>query len=203
MKKYFDLMNDILIKNDGIITRNDIKKFSISSSYFSKFIKENNLLKIKEGEYVTEDFVIDDYYLLQKRYPKAIYSGYSALYLNKLIDRIPDYLEVTMLKGNNIRKDSFNFEIKIHIENNDEIFNIGNCYIKDDFGNDILTFSKEKIIVEMIRKKDSYDSEIYIKTLKNYLSSKDKNLEFLFKYARERKIENKVYDIMELLAYEN
>ena len=55
----------------------------------------------------------------------------------------------------------------------------------------------------MIRKRDEYDSELFLKTLKTFLKGTDKQMNFLFEYARMRKIEEKVYRILEAMDYGN
>ena len=71
------------------------------------------------------------------------------------------------------------------------------------FGNKVTCFSKEKMIVEMIRKRKDYDSELFLKAVKTFLKGKDKDMDFLFRYARKRKIEEKVYQILEAIDYED
>ena len=55
----------------------------------------------------------------------------------------------------------------------------------------------------MIRKRNDYDSELFLKAVKSFLKGKDKDLDFLFQYARMRKIEEKVYQVLETMDYEN
>ena len=80
---------------------------------------------------------------------------------------------------------------------------MGNVNSKTIFGNIVTCFSKEKMVVEMIRKRDEYDSELLLKALKTFLKGTDKHMDFLFEYARMRKIEEKVYRILEAMDYEN
>ncbi len=88
-----------------------------------------------------------------------------------------------------------------HIENKDELFYSGNDNAKTMFGNSVTCFSKEKMVVEMIRKRNDYDSELFLKAVKTFLRGKDKEMVFLFKYSRMRKIEEKVYAILEAMDY--
>lgn len=49
------------------------------------------------------------------------------------------------------------------------------------------------MIVERIRKRKDYDSELFLKAVKTFLKGKDKDMDFLFPYAKKRKIEEKAY----------
>ena len=200
MKNYQEKMNEILVQNNGIISRKEVIEKGIASNYFTKFIKEKGLIKINKSEYIEESYFKDDCYSLQRRFPKVVFSGYSALYFHKLIDFMPKNTEITISKNYRIKKEFLNSDVKVHIENNDDFFNIGNIYITNDYGNELYVYSKEKVIVEMIRKREQYDEKCYIKALKNFLNSRDKDFELLFEYAKLRNIEKKVYEIFELLA---
>lgn len=59
------------------------------------------------------------------------------------------------------------------------------------------------MIVEMVRKRKDYDSELFLKAVKTFLKGKDKDVDFLFQYARKRKIKEKVYPMLEAMDYED
>ena len=127
----------------------------------------------------------------------------TALYLLGLTDRIPESIEFTIPKGYRVRKESVGPNAICHIENNDELFHLGNVSAKTMFGNSVTCFSKEKLVVESRRKRVDYDSELFLKAVKTFLKGKDKEMALLFKYARMRKIEEKVYTILEAMDYKN
>ena len=52
-------------------------------------------------------------------------------------------------------------------------------------------------------KEGDYDSELFLKAEKTFLSGKNKDMDFLFKYTRMRKMEEKVYWILEAVDYED
>ena len=81
----YSKIEKIFIKNGGFITREDLEKKNIPSWFLSDFIRKNNLIKIAPGFYVDKNYLFDDYYILQRRYPKYIFSGISALYIHGLI----------------------------------------------------------------------------------------------------------------------
>ena len=59
------------------------------------------------------------------------------------------------------------------------------------------------MIIEMIRKRDEYDSELFLKAVKTFLRKNDNDMDFLFEYAKLRNIEEKVYQVLEIMDYEN
>ena len=84
----FHKLENILKSNKGYITREDVDKNNIPSWFLSDFVRRKGLEKIAPGFYANEAYIVDDYYILQKRYPKYIYTGMSALYLLSLTDKI-------------------------------------------------------------------------------------------------------------------
>lgn len=69
-----------IFKEKNYITRKDIDSYNIPSWFLTDFVRKNGLIKIAPGIYAGADFIIDDYFLLQKRYPKYVFSGISSLY---------------------------------------------------------------------------------------------------------------------------
>ena len=58
---------------------------------------------------------------------------------------------------------------------------------------------ENELLVEIIRKQSDYDSETFIKAIKSFLKRKDKDMNFLFEYARLRKMDKKVFEILEIV----
>lgn len=199
--------NEIIKKmmeiGDGSVSRKDVIAKGISPASFLRFVQANGLIKIRQGVYGKADGTVDTLFQLQKQYPKVVYSGATALFILGLTDRFPEVIEFTIPKGYRVRKENLDENVVYHIENNVNLFLLGNVFVETMYGNEICCFSKEKMVVEMIRKRDDYDSELFLKSIKTFLKGKDKNMEFLFRYSRMRKIEDKVYQILEALNYKN
>lgn len=203
MNQNFNKLDKLMEIGDGSISRKDALANGVPPATFTRYVRLNQLVKIRRGVYAKTEGAVDDLYQFQRRYPKIVYSGITALYLLGLTDRIPDLMEFTVVKGCRVRKESVGSQAICHIENNAELFGMGNVNSKTIFGNTVTCFSKEKMVVEMIRKRDEYDSELFLKALKTFLKGTDKHMDFLFEYARMRKIEEKAYRILEVMDYEN
>lgn len=203
MNQNFNKLDKLMEIGDGSISRKDALANDVPPATFTRYVRLNQLVKIRRGVYAKTEGAVDDLYQFQRRYPKIVYSGITALYLLGLTDRIPDLMEFTVVKGYRVRKESVGSQAICHIENNAELFGMGNVNSKTIFGNTVTCFSKEKMVVEMIQKRDEYDSELFLKALKTFLKGTDKHMDFLFEYARMRKIEEKAYRILEVMDYEN
>ncbi len=202
MNQNYNTLIKIIESGDGSISRKDAMANGIPPATFARYVSSNHLVKIRRGVYA-KDGAVDDLFQLQRRYPGIVYSGLTALYLLGLTDRIPDSIEFTIPKGCRVRKNSIGVNAICHIENNAELFHLGNVNTQTMFGNEVICYSREKMIVEMIRKRDDYDSELFLKAVRTFLKGKVRDMGFLFRYARMRKMEEKVYQILEAMDYED
>ena len=202
MNQNYETLERMMETGDGSVSRKEAIANGIPPATFARYVNSNRLVRIRRGVYA-KNGAVDELFQLQRRYPKVVYSRMTALYLLGLTDRIPDSIEFTIPKGYRVRKGSVGDDAVCHIENNEELFDLGNVSAETMFGNSVTCFSKEKMVVEMIRKRDDYDSELFLKAVKTFLRGKGKDMELLFKYARMRKMEEKVYRILEAMDYEN
>ena len=202
MNQNYETLERMMETGDGSVSRKDAIANGVPPAAFARYVSSNNLVRIRRGVYA-KDRAVDELFQLQTRYPRIVYSGMTALYLLGLTDRIPDSIEFTIPKGYRVRKGSVGDDAVCHIENNVNLFDLGNVSAETMFGNSVTCFSKEKMVVDMIRKRDDYDSELFLKAVKTFLKGKDKDMDFLFRYARMRKVEEKVYRILEAMDYED
>ena len=194
----YSKLDRIFKTNGGYITREDIDNANIPSWFLSDFVKKNNLNKIAPGFYANDNFIVDDYLILQRRYPKYIYAGLSALYLLGLTDKIPTNIEVSAPQNYHPSRSKVDSLI-IHKLSNSNIYELGIKEVKTMFGNIVKTYDEERTICDVIKYRDKYDSETFNKAIKYYIRTINNQFK-LFKYARELGVEKKVYEVMELVA---
>ena len=183
--------------NGGYITREDIDNANIPSWFLSDFVRKNNLIKIAPGYYASESYFADYYFILQRRYPKYIFSDMTALYMHHLTDKIPVNIEVVAPQGYNPSRNKID-NLSIRKISNIEIYNLGIVEVDTIFGNKVRTYDEERTICDIIKYRDKYDGETFIKAIKFYVR-RTNNQTKLFEYARIMKIEKKVFEIMEVV----
>ena len=194
----YSQLEKIFKTNGGYITREDVNNANISSWFLSDFVKRNNLSKIAPGFYANDNYIIDNYYIIQKRYPKYIFSGLSALYLLGLTDKIPTDIEVSSPQNYHPSRNKIALII-IHKLSNKKVYELGIKEVKTMFGNIVKTYDEERTICDVIKYRDKYDGETFIKAIKFYVRTIN-NQSKLFKYAKELGIEKKVYEVMEVVT---
>ena len=193
----YSKIDSIFINNGGYITREDIDNANIPSWFLSDYVKRNKLVKVAPGFYSNESYFIDNYFVLQRRYPKYIYSGMTSLYLHHLTDKIPVDIEVAAPQGYNPSRNKVD-NLSIRKISNNSIYNLGITEIENNLGHIVKVYDQERTICDLIKYRDKYDGETFIKAIKFYMR-KTNNQNKLFEYARILKIEKKVFEIMEII----
>jgi predicted transcriptional regulator of viral defense system len=184
--------------NNGYITNKAAQEAGITSFFITKFVRENKLEKIDRGFYAHSSWPIDEYLVFQKRYPRYIYSFYSALFLHGLTDKLVSEKEVTAPNGYHPYRQK-PVGTAIHIERDIEIFEMGIIEVKTMYGNRVRAYDIEKTICDLVKNRDKIDSETFVKAMRNYAARKEKNGVVLMKYAKALGIEKEVFEIMEII----
>ncbi len=195
--KILKMFND----NKGCLSRKEIDSAKIPSWFLYDFVKKNNLNKVAPGFYASDDFIVDDYFILQKRFPKYVFSGMSALYLHHLTDKIPAFIYVSAPLGYNPSREK-NEILIVHWIKDADIYNMGIVKARTIFGNEVFVYDRERTICDLVKYRDKYDGETFVKAIKTYAKEKPNQIKLL-EYAKAMKIEKKMFEIMEILMNEN
>ncbi len=194
---YSHILNKILESNEGQLTFSEASAAGIPKDAFYRYVKEKGLVKHGRGFYLSEDAFPDEFALLQARFPKAIFSYDTALFLHGMSEREPIPLSVSVDSGYNsptLREQG----VHIHYVK-PEWYGLGICDVKTPDGNIVKAYDKERTICDLIRKKDSVDVTEFNYALKTYATSKDKSLARLSEYARTMNMESRVWEAMGVL----
>lgn len=95
-------INELLqASTDGTITTAQVTKAGLHRSVLQKLVDCGELYRYGRGLYVKSGAWEDDFYLLQRKYERGIYSHDTALYLLGYSDRTPAKYTMTFPKGYN------------------------------------------------------------------------------------------------------
>ena len=93
---YFEMLDDLLREQNGILRTSDALAHGITKSQFYDYVNSAKLEKAAHGIYVSADMLTDELYLLQAQFPRAVFSHEAALYLHDLSEYEPIPLTVTV-----------------------------------------------------------------------------------------------------------
>ena len=163
-----DILESLIEKDNGYLITSKAVELGVSKPSVSKYVREHDMEKVAHGIYILDNVWPDELFVLQQRNKNIIYSGETALYLHGLIDREYSHICFTVPTGYNathIKKK--NKEVRYA---NPEILDMGTCEIPSSSSN-------------LIKDRKKYEIQLYQTAIKEYMSSKEKNLSRLIEYA--------------------
>ena len=195
-----ETLKEIAGKNGGMITTSQIEKAGISRVLIPTFIDEGILIKEARGIYYYADEFPDDLQIIQANNPRVVYSYGTALYLWDMSDRPPHVWDVSVPQGFNatrLKKDNQN--IRLHYTNADK-WNVGITETLSPGGNKVRLYDKERCIIDLIKRKDKIDKQLYLQALREYFNDRANDHSQLIRYAKIFHIERPVRDYMDILT---
>lgn len=198
--RYGDMMNLLTQINELAQANNGILTFSqmINNNFSRREIKqleENQIIeRISKGIYLHKDYLKDTFKINQLENSNFIYSHETAAYLHGLTDRFPRQYSITTYSGYHLRKSN---EFNVFYTKKENL-NIGVIEIKDNAGNLIKTYDKEKTICDLIKNKKRIELQVYTESIQNYFKGKV-NLNKISEYAKILNITDEVFLIINLM----
>jgi predicted transcriptional regulator of viral defense system len=190
-------IRELLKGQNGILLTSDLTKHEIPRTYLSILEKNGEVQRISRGVYSDTNHIIDEMVSIQARYKRAIFSHETALYLLELTDRTPLFYSVTAPSGYNATSLKAN-GVKVYFVNRG-LYELGLITMKSPHGNDINTFNLERTICDVLRNRNQIDVQFVNESLKRYVAKKEKNIDLLYHYARQFRIQKIVRQIIEVL----
>lgn len=193
----FEKILNFIKENKGIISTAEIVKLGIDKKYLSIMTQKGLIERSSRGVYVLPDVIEDEFYSINVRCRKGIFSHDTALFLHDLSDRSPLTFSMTLPKGYNpsslkdLSLEFFYVNLELH--------DLGKITVLSPHGKEITTYDMERTICDVVRCKNRMDIQIFTDALKRYPRRKDKNLSTLMRYAQKLKIEQKMREYMEVL----
>ncbi|MCI9325980.1 MAG: abortive phage infection protein [Lachnospiraceae bacterium] len=182
--------------SNGTITARQVTKSGIHRSVLQELVKDGELYRYGRGIYVRSDMWEDEFYLLQCRYGRGIYSHDTALYLLGYSDRTPAKYTMTFPKGYNTPSLKLeNIIVKRVVPDN---YSFGTVEIDSPCGNLVKVYGVERSLCDIVRGSGS-DIQVVKEAMKRYAASKEKDIHRLMKYAEQLRVRPKILHYIEVL----
>ena len=167
-------------------------KEKLKSDYqIQKAVSNKEYFKIENGLYSDIEFV-NPLEIICKKYPDAVFTSDSAYYYYDLTDVIPDYFYLAT-KRTNTRINDKNVK-QIFIPN--DLFEFGKTQIEIE-NIRISIYDEERMLVELIRKKNIIPFDYYKEIISNYRKRTDKlDIYKIQEYISYYKNELSLYDTL-------
>ena len=192
-----EIIRNILKDQNGILLTSDLIKYGIPRTYLSILEKNSEIQRISRGVYSAANYIVDEMVSIQARYKGAIFSHETALYLLELTDRTPLFYSVTVPAVYNATPLKAS-GAKVYFVNRG-LYLLGSITMKSPHGNDIKTFNLERTICDVLRSRNQMDVQFVNEALKKYVIHKDRNIDQLYNYAKQFRIQKIVRETIEVL----
>ena len=181
---------------DGTITAEQVTSAGLYRGILQELVENGEIYRFGRGLYVKSNAWEDDFYLLQRKYGRGIYSHDTALYLLGYSDRTPAQYTMTFPKGYNAPSlKEENVIIKRVVPEN---YSFGVIELQSPCGNPIRVYDLERTLCDILRGSGS-DIQIVSAAMKKYAASKEKDIHKLMQYAEPLRVKTKVLHYMEVL----
>ena len=180
-----DILESLIEKDNGYLITSKAVESGVSKPSVSKYVREHDMEKVAHGIYILDNVWPDELFVLQQRNKNIIYSGEAALCFT-----VPTGYNATHIKKKNK-------EVRYA---NPEILDMGICEIPSSSGNLVKVYDKERCICDLIKDRKKYEIQLYQTAIKDYMSSKEKNLSRLIEYAVKLGVRDEVMMYVEVMV---
>jgi predicted transcriptional regulator of viral defense system len=196
-QKPIETLRMILREQNGMLFTSDLAKLGIPRTYLSILEATGEIQKVSRGAYAAVNSIADEMGILQVRYKRAIFSHETALYFLELSDRTPLFYSVTVPAGYNatLLKAS---GAKVYFVKR-ELHSLGQSMAKSPNGNEIKTYNLERTMCDILRSRNQMDIQFINEALKRYVRKKERNIDLLYSYAQQFRIQKIVRATIDVL----
>lgn len=191
-------IDEYLSSQKGVIRTSDFQTAGLHNSYLTELVDEGALVRLKSGLYLkAENQTVSGFYEIQIALPDAVICLASALSFYELTSYEPPAVHIAIPRDNRtsppeyppIRKFSFGRPR----------YTLGLIQVEDE-GNEIAMYDREKTICDSIRYRRTLGQDIVNEAVRNYLGSRDTNIDKLIEYSRVLKSEGPVRTHLRLMS---
>jgi len=190
-------IDKLIKKNKGYVTYSEAKKSGVSYNDIKKKIISGEVIKEEAGIYKLPDMYVDEYFTLQYRYPKGIYTLETALWLHGLSLTVPFEPIMSFPYGTNTKLIKDAGVKPVILRSN---YNVGIIEVATPGGQKVKVYEKERTLVECLRPIYKMDVQIIAPAFKYYVAEGKINYTKLLKYAKMFRVEDKVLSYLEVIG---
>ena len=191
----FERLDQLLSENKGYLRTSDAVAAGVSKSTLAAYVRENGLERTAHGLYMSKEAWPDALYVLQVRYPKAVFSHETALYLLGAAEREPLRFSVTLEAGTNVAGLTKQ-GVRVHTIKKD-LFKMGLSEAASPVGHTLRSYDMERTICDLVRSRRCIEAQTLQGAVKGY--ARTKNIPRLMRYAKALSIESVIRQYMEVL----
>lgn len=196
MKKINPILK-IAKENNGFVTTQQVVDLGFQRGTLKYLSDVGKLERVTRGIYILPEFLEDEFYCIQNRFKRGVFSHDTALFLHGLSDRTPNAFCMTFPR--NYNDSSPKTENIRSFRCTEDLYNLGIIEMKSPSGNTIKVYSVEKTLCDILRTSSHTDIQVISLTFKEYSKLSNKNIPLLSEYAKILKVDAKLRSYLEVL----
>ncbi|MDR0831630.1 MAG: hypothetical protein LBM99_01890 [Bacillales bacterium] len=195
MRDYTKLLS---LSVKGVVTTQAVMGAGLPKNYLSYAVRDGFITREMHGVYIVNgEGIIDDYYMLQFKRKKIIFSFDTAAFLHDLITHFPWRMSVTVPSGWNAKGLNKNCKVYYYGEN----YELGIVEVETFAGNKVRVYDMERTLCDMFSSRYDGDIALSIEALQSYLRLKEKcNFQKLYDYAKKLGVYNEINKRVQVLV---
>lgn len=188
----------LIIKNakNGVVTSRKVTEQGVHRGILQEMVRNGELIQYSRGIYMLPDEWEDEFFLLQQKYKKGVFSHSTALYLHGYSDRVPLRFHMTFpTKYNSPSLKKANVDVS-RVKNDN--YELGIAELITPAGNQVVAYDLERSLCDVLRGSGD-DIQVVQYAMKKYASSRQRDINKLMRYAKQLHVEPKIRRYMEVL----
>lgn len=154
---------EMMKHNNGVIRARDLTKARVARGNLKPLVEQGLVTRLSRGVYLRWDMLEDELLVIQKRYPKMIFSHDLAMCFDGM--GLSPYYEmtVTVPSGYKVSDRLPPYCCVFYIRK--ELHELGAVRLKTSYGSTVTMYDRERTICDLIRSRKRFDERFMLKTL--------------------------------------
>ena len=191
------LIYDAFEDNNGLLNFNQVKQLGLSYYTLNLMLANEEIYSDERGLYSLPNVYVDEWFGIQHRFPKGIFSLDSALWLHGLSLTVPFQPTLSFPYGTNTKNIKQNNILPIVLR---AYYDIGIEQLERQPKQNIFVYSRERTLAECLRPIYKMDIQLISTAFQIYFKSRQYNLEELYYYGKLFKVTRKLQSYIEVLT---
>lgn len=191
------LIYDAFEDNDGLLNFNQVKQLGLSYYTLNLMLANAEIYSDKRGLYSLPNVYVDEWFGIQHRFPKGIFSLDSALWLQGLSLTVPFRPTLSFPYGTNTKNIKQNNILPIVLRS---YYDIGIEQLERQPKQSIFVYSRERTLAECLRPIYKMDIQLISTAFQIYFKSNQHHLDELYYYGKLFKVTRKLQSYIEVLT---
>ena len=191
------LIYDAFEDNDGLLNFNQVKQLGLSYYTLNLMLANAEIYSDERGLYSLPNVYVDEWFGIQHRFPKGIFSLDSSLWLHGLSLTVPFRPTLSFPYGTNTKNIKQNNILPIVLRS---YYDIGIEQLERQPKQIIFVYSRERTLAECLRPIYKMDIQLISTAFQIYFKNGQYNLDELYYYGKLFKVTRKLQSYIEVLT---